>query len=76
MSRDFLVHVLLAPENNIRIISNFEIFASHGAPPVSMTSAANFATDTAGVVDNGGKFATGVNNTGAMWQIMGTISDC
>jgi hypothetical protein len=28
-----------------------------------VTPAANFATGTAGVVDTGGKFATGVNNT-------------
>ncbi len=38
-----------APYNNISIISNFfensrEIFASQGAPPVSATPAANFAT--------------------------------
>jgi hypothetical protein len=32
-----------------------EIFASEGAPPVSKTPVANFATDTAGVVDTGGK---------------------
>jgi hypothetical protein len=32
-------------------------------PPVSTTPAANFATGTAGVVDTGGKFATGVNGT-------------
>jgi hypothetical protein len=32
-----------------------EIFASQGAPPVSTTGAANFATAT-GVVDTGGKF--------------------
>ncbi len=48
-----------------------EIFASEGAPPVSTTPvpntpvanlqpAANFATGTAGVVETGGKFATGV----------------
>jgi hypothetical protein len=29
-----------------------------------MTPAANFATGTAGVVETGGKFATGVNGTG------------
>jgi hypothetical protein len=33
-------------------------------PLVSTTQAENFATGTAGVVDTGGKFATGVNNTG------------
>jgi hypothetical protein len=32
--------------------------------PVSATPAANFATSFASVVDTGGKFATGVNDTG------------
>jgi hypothetical protein len=41
-----------------------EIFVSKGAPPVSTTPAANFATSLACVVDTGGKFATGVNDTG------------
>jgi hypothetical protein len=41
-----------------------ELFASKGAPPVSMTPAANFATGTTGVNNTGGKFATGVNDTG------------
>jgi hypothetical protein len=41
-----------------------EIFASQGAPLVSTTPAANFATSFASVVDTGGKFATSVNNTG------------
>jgi hypothetical protein len=41
-----------------------EIFASKGAPPVSTTPAANFATSFASVVDTGGKFATGVSDTG------------
>jgi hypothetical protein len=36
-----------------------EIFTSQGAPPVSTTLAANFATSS-----TGGKFATGVNDTG------------
>jgi hypothetical protein len=40
-----------------------EIFTSQGAPPVSTTPAANFATSSAGVVDTGGKFATSVNST-------------
>jgi hypothetical protein len=31
-------------------------------PPVSMTPAANFAPSSTGVVVNGGKFATGVND--------------
>ena len=33
-------------------------------PPVSTTPAANFATSFTSVVDTGGKFATGVNDTG------------
>jgi hypothetical protein len=33
-------------------------------PLVTTTPAANFATSPAGVVDNGGKLATGVNYTG------------
>ncbi len=32
--------------------------------PVSRPQAVNFATSTIGVVDTGGKFATGGNNTG------------
>ena len=32
-------------------------------PPVSTTPAANFATSFASVVDTGGKFAAGVNDT-------------
>jgi hypothetical protein len=40
-----------------------EIFPSEGAPLVSTTLAANFATSFASVVDTGGKFATGVNDT-------------
>jgi hypothetical protein len=42
-----------------------EIFASQGTPPVSTTLAANFATSFASVVDTGGKFAAGINHTGA-----------
>jgi hypothetical protein len=41
-----------------------EIFASKGAPPVSTTPVANFATSYPCVVDTGGKFATSVNDTG------------
>jgi hypothetical protein len=51
-----------------------EILASQGAPPVSTTPVANlppvsttpvaFSTIFASVVDTGGKFATGVNDTG------------
>ncbi len=38
--------------------------ATQGAPPVSTTPLAKFATSSAGVVDTVGKFATGVNDTG------------
>ncbi len=41
-----------------------EIFASQGAPPVSTTPVANFATIFASVVDTGDKFSIGVNDTG------------
>jgi hypothetical protein len=52
-----------------------EMFASQGLPPVSTTlaanlppvsttPAANFATSFPSVVDTGGKFAIGVNDTG------------
>jgi hypothetical protein len=40
-----------------------EIFARQGAPPVSRTPAANFATSFDSVVNTGGKLATGVNDT-------------
>jgi hypothetical protein len=64
-----------------------EIFASQGAPPggyqrnrwknlptVSTIPAVIFATGTAGVVDTGGKFVIGVNDTsskfagGKQWE--------
>ncbi len=46
--------------SHIRTVSNFfrnfmEIFARKGAPPVSMTPGANFATSFASVIDTGGK---------------------
>ena len=41
-----------------------EIFASQGAPLVSTTPVAKFYTIFPSVVDTGGKFATGVNETG------------
>ncbi len=63
-----------APENNIRVISNFfensaEIFASPGAPttpvlnlpPMSITPVAKLP---AGINDTGGKFVTGIKDTG------------
>jgi hypothetical protein len=42
-----------------------DIFASQGAPLVSMTPSANFATSFTTVVNTGGKFATNVNDTGS-----------
>jgi hypothetical protein len=52
------------PLGPFRIFSGVvEIFVRQGAPPVSRTPAANFATSFASVVDTGGKFATGVNDT-------------
>jgi hypothetical protein len=41
--------------------------ASQGAPPVSTTPTANFATSFASVVDTGVKFATGVNDTSLLF---------
>jgi hypothetical protein len=66
VSQDFLLQVFFmnqfppAPEYPIRTVSIFfqkfaEIFASQGAPPVSTTSAENFVTSFASVVDTGGK---------------------
>jgi hypothetical protein len=47
-----------------RILKKFaEIFASQGAPLVSRTPEANFSTNFGSVVDTGGKFGTGVNDT-------------
>jgi hypothetical protein len=64
-------HLPPSPENNIRVISIFfrkfaEIFAREAAPPVSTTQIGKFATGTTGVVDTGGKFSNGVNNTGGI----------
>jgi hypothetical protein len=53
-----------APEYTIRAVSNIQ-----GWPPVSTTSAANFATSFTSVVDTGGKFATGVNDAGGKFAI-------
>jgi hypothetical protein len=58
------------PLGLFRIFRKFvEIFARQGAPPVSTTPAANFATNFPSVVDTGGKFATG----GKQWDL---LSDC
>jgi hypothetical protein len=47
---------------SFRIFLNFaELFASQGAPPVSTTPVANFATS---ISDNKGKSAIGVVDTG------------
>ena len=75
MSRDFSLLVFfinqfppsprVSHEDRFKFFRKFaEIFASQGAPPVSTTPAANFATSSPCVVDTGGKFATGVNDTG------------
>jgi hypothetical protein len=42
-------------------------------PPVSTTPAANFATSFASVVDTGGKFATGVNDTSGLIKTRETV---
>jgi hypothetical protein len=55
------------PFRPFRIFSKIRgdtVFASQGAPPVSTTPVANFSTIFASVVDTGGKFAAGVNDTG------------
>ncbi len=68
MSRDFF-HESVSPQPQsiqlgpFQIFRKFlEIFARQGAPPVSTTPEANFATIFASVVETGGKFATGVND--------------
>jgi hypothetical protein len=51
--------------NRFELFRKFvEIFAAQGAPPVSTTPAANFSTSFRSVVDIGGIFANGVNDTG------------
>ncbi len=51
-----------APAYLISATSIFsKIFAAQGAPPVSMTPTAKL---TIAVVDSGGKFTSGVNDTG------------
>jgi hypothetical protein len=66
-----------APEYGIplgpfRIFSNIRedtVFASQGAPLVSTTPVANFATSFASVVDTGVKFSTGINDTGGKFEL-------
>jgi hypothetical protein len=41
-----------------------------------MTQGANFATSTAGVVNTGGKFATGVNNAMPVQNVPNPFSSC
>jgi hypothetical protein len=66
VSRDFLLLVFFMnqfpPSPRVSHLDRFEfflkfaeIFASQGAPPVSMTPAANFATSSPCAVDTGGK---------------------
>jgi hypothetical protein len=51
--------------DRLKFFQNFaEILASQGLPLVSTTPVANFATSFPSVFDTGGKFATGLNNTG------------
>ena len=90
VSRDFLLLVFFVnqfpPSPRVFHLDHFkffqkfaEKFASQGAPLVSATPVANFSTIFASVIDTGGKFATGVNDTGGKrhrWQIMATISGC
>ncbi len=52
------------PFEPFQFFGKFAVFASQGAPPVSTTPTANFATSFASVVDTGSKFATGVNDIG------------
>ncbi len=56
-------------------IRRYTVFTSQGAPPVSTTSVANFATSSAGIVDTGGKFATGVNDIGANLPLVYRVND-
>jgi hypothetical protein len=45
-------------------------------PLVTTTQAAKFATSSAGVVDTGGKFATGVNYTGVKFAPSANNAGC
>jgi hypothetical protein len=95
VSRDFLLLVFyesVSPQPQSISLKRFEFFrkfaevlASQGAPPVSTTPAENFATSSLCAVDTGGKFATGVNDTGGKqicrrcqrrrWQVATGIKD-
>jgi hypothetical protein len=69
LSWEYLCEFLKKFETALIVYSGEEIFTSQGGPPVSKTQAANFATSFASVVDTGGKFATGVNDTGdKQWE--------
>ncbi len=64
-------HPPQAPENSIRVISNFfensrrylRRYLRAPRPPVSTTPAVNIPSGTTGVVETDGKFATDVNDT-------------
>jgi hypothetical protein len=69
-----------APEYSIKTDSNFFSRKIRGdirksrCTQVSTTPVANFSTSFTSVVDTGGKFATGVNNTGGkQWE---QLSNC
>jgi hypothetical protein len=72
-------HLPQAPENLIRVISNFLQFASRGAPSVSMTPVVNLlkvplvsSIPVANLPpvsnDTSGKFANGVNDSGGKYS--------
>jgi hypothetical protein len=69
---------LILTLGSFRIFRKFaKIYASQGAPPVSTTPAANFATSFPCVVDTGGndtggKFAAGVNDASGKLQPVST----
>ncbi len=75
MSRDFLFKVFfmnhLSPspwkwrKDRFKFFQkSAEIFASQGAPTISMTPSVNFATGTTGIVDSGCIIAAVVNDSG------------
>ncbi len=95
VSRDFFpldflwINFPPAPEylDHFKFFRKFaEIFATQGAPPVSMTPVANLPpVSNLLPVDTGGKIAAGINNTGGKFatsvndtcgKIMGTVSGC
>jgi hypothetical protein len=87
MSRDFLIMVFFmnqfhpSPRDHFKYFGKFaDIFTSQGAPPVStilvanLPQVSNVSTSFASVVNTGGKFATGINDTGGkQWE---QLSNC